>query len=86
MKDYIAKNAEAQPGGVADLYALRKQPDAMFLWLDRARKQNKGSVANSLLIDPLLLRYKDDPRFAKLCQQLGLPSPGQPLPDSASTR
>ncbi|HET7930348.1 MAG TPA: hypothetical protein VFL63_03030, partial [Rhodanobacteraceae bacterium] len=85
LKDYIAKYGKTQPYNVADLYALRKQPDEMFQWLDRARKQNKAGVANNLLTDPLLLRYKHDPRFAALCKQLGLPAPGQPLPAAVAS-
>ncbi|MGH8114814.1 MAG: tetratricopeptide repeat protein [Rhodanobacteraceae bacterium] len=36
LLDYVAKYGNAQPHFVADLYALRKQPDTMFEWLQRA--------------------------------------------------
>jgi len=30
-----------------------------------------------LLVDPLILRYKDDPRFAAFCRKVGLPTPAE---------
>lgn len=80
LQNYIEKRGNAEPYGVADLYAIRKQPDAMFKWLDRALAQQRATLANSLLSDPFALEYKADPRFAKLCHAAGLPAPGEPLP------
>ncbi|MGH8233085.1 MAG: tetratricopeptide repeat protein [Rhodanobacteraceae bacterium] len=82
---YLAKYGKTQPYGVADLYALRKQPDEMFGWLQRALKQRDSNFFNNLLIDPLVLAYQHDPRFAALCKQAGLPLPGRPLPASSSS-
>jgi len=59
---------------IAQVYALRKQPDQVFAWLDRARA-NRDPGISYLLTDPLLLRYKDDPRFAVFCAEVNLPSP-----------
>ena len=28
----------------------------------------------TMLTDPLILRYRDDPRFAAFCREVGLPS------------
>ena len=75
LHDYIAKYGNAQPYYVADLYALRKQPDDMFEWLNRAVAQNDPAIF-SLLFDPFPLAYRDDPRFAALCKQAGLPASG----------
>jgi TolB-like protein/tetratricopeptide (TPR) repeat protein len=80
LKDYVARQGKTQPYYVAELYALRKQPDDTFHWLQRARTETPAITVSGLLSDPLLLRYKDDPRFAALCRQLGLPAPGEPLP------
>lgn len=85
LHDYIAKEGNAQPYYVAGLYALRKQADAMFDWLERARQTDTPAVAAALLSDPFALRYKDDPRFAQLCRALGLPAPGEPLPASVGS-
>jgi hypothetical protein len=51
----------------------------MFDWLQRAAMQTDPGIY-SLLSDPFVLPFKNDPRFAKLCDQLGLPLPGQPVP------
>ncbi|MGN6728633.1 MAG: tetratricopeptide repeat protein [Rhodanobacteraceae bacterium] len=57
---------------IAENFALRKNPDALFAWLDRARKNRDGGII-FLLTDPLILRYRDDPRFAAFCRKVGLP-------------
>ena len=81
LHDYVAKNGNDQPYFVADLYALRKQPDQMFKWLDRALKDNDPGI--NLLTDPFVLAYQHDPRFAALCKVAGLPLPGA-LPTAAA--
>ncbi|MGH8182484.1 MAG: tetratricopeptide repeat protein [Rhodanobacteraceae bacterium] len=77
LHDYIAKQGKAQPYLVADLYALRKQPDEMFDWLRRAWVQRDPDFMSNLLTDPFVLAYRHDPRFAALCKDAGLPVPGQ---------
>ncbi|HET6912866.1 MAG TPA: tetratricopeptide repeat protein [Rhodanobacteraceae bacterium] len=59
---------------IAEIYAVRKQPDPMFQWLERAHANADPGVSN-LLIDPFLLAYKNDPRFAAFCRKVGLPVP-----------
>lgn len=81
---YVTKYGKADALGVAELYALRKQPDQMFDSLQGARAQNPALLATQLLSNPFLLRYKGDPRFATLCGQLGLPAPGKPSPGGSS--
>ncbi len=79
LHDYMATQGKDQPYLVASLYALRKQADAMFDWLQRARVQHDPIFLSSLLTDPFVLAYQHDPRFAALCTQAGLPLPGQSL-------
>ncbi|MGH8233086.1 MAG: tetratricopeptide repeat protein [Rhodanobacteraceae bacterium] len=74
LRNYLVRNGKNQPYNVADLYALRKQSDDMFHWLQRAWMQHDPNFAG-LLSDPFVLPYQHDPRFAVLCQQLGLPLP-----------
>ncbi len=67
---------EKWPNGafqVAEVYALRGDPDKMFEWLERAWSARDSGIG-TLLLDPFLLRYRDDPRFAAFCRKVGLPS------------
>ncbi|MGH8235288.1 MAG: hypothetical protein ACREPU_13995 [Rhodanobacteraceae bacterium] len=84
LQAYIAKHGKAQPYLVADLYAVRKQPDEMFEWLQRAWMQHDPNFGG-LLYDPFPLAYRHDPRFPALCKQAGLPLPARPLPAAAGT-
>jgi hypothetical protein len=59
---------------IADVYALRNDAKATFEWLDRAWSSRDAGIT-SLLYDPFILRYKDDPRFAAFCRKVGLPVP-----------
>ena len=59
---------------MAQVYAVRGESDAMFDWLQRAWKARDPGM-QSLLYDALLLRYRDDPRYAALARQAGLPWP-----------
>jgi len=76
LKLLIDKHADDQPYGIAQIYALRKDPDKAFEWLERASSIRDSGIV-SLLYDPLLLRYKDDPRFAAFCREVGLPTPAE---------
>ena len=75
LKTVIDKQADSAALQIAEAYALRKDPDKMFAWLDRAWA-NRDSGISALLYDVYLLRYKDDPRFAAFCTKVGLPAPG----------
>ncbi|MEO6801185.1 MAG: tetratricopeptide repeat protein [Rhodanobacter sp.] len=74
LQDYLVKNGKTQPYLVADLFALRKQPDKMFQWLQRAFAQDDPQMAG-LLYDPFVLAYQRDPRFVALRKQAGLSEP-----------
>jgi hypothetical protein len=58
---------------IADIFALRKDPGAMFAWLDRAWNNRDGGIG-LMLTDPLVLRYRADPRFVAFCRKVGLPA------------
>ncbi len=59
---------------IAEIYALRQQPDQMFQWLDRAR-DNRDPGLRFLLGDPVFKSHHSDPRFATLCKSINLPPP-----------
>jgi len=84
LRDYVAKYGPTEPYLVADLYAVRKQPDDMFKWLQRASDEHDPYLS-SIVYDPFPLEYRKDPRFAAFCKQAGLPVPGQALAGSSAS-
>ncbi len=76
LRTLIEQDAGGSAYQIAEIYALRNDENATFEWLDRAWS-NRDTGIHHLLYSPLLLRYKDDPRFAALCRKVGLPVPGE---------
>ena len=76
LQRLIEKQGNAVSGryDIARAYALRGDADAMFEWLERDWAHH-GVAAYRILSDPLLLRFRDDPRFAAFCARAGLPAP-----------
>jgi TolB-like protein/Tfp pilus assembly protein PilF len=74
LQQAIAENANENGNyQIAELYALRRDPDHMFEYLDHAWEQRDSGIG-LLLQDPLILRYQHDPRFAAFCKKVGLPT------------
>ena len=78
LKDFIAKDSVGGAFQIAVLYAIRKEPDQMFKWLDTAY-DTRDSGLTQLAVTRFFLPYADDPRFIVLCQKLEvkLPSPSE---------
>jgi TolB-like protein/Flp pilus assembly protein TadD len=72
LNDAISRYSDAGPYQIAEIYAGYHDADTMFEWLERARALADPGLLD-LLDDPLILRYRHDPRFAKLCAELKLP-------------
>jgi len=68
----LNEDALSGPFQVATVYGLRKEPDKMFDWPERAYAEHDPGLTQ-LLGTPFILNYKDDPRFAAFCQKLQLP-------------
>jgi TolB-like protein/Tfp pilus assembly protein PilF len=83
LSQLIEKDADSAAYSIADAYALRNRAKETFAWLDRALSNHDSNIP-TILFDPIILRYKDDPRFAALCHKVGLPSPGE-VPARKST-
>ena len=66
--------AVSGPFQIATVYGLRNEPDKMFDWLERAYTEHDPGLTQ-LLGTPFILNYRDDPRFAVLCQKLKVPVP-----------
>ena len=77
LKDFIAKDSNGGAFQVAVLYAIRKEPDQMFKWLDTAY-DSRDSGLTQLAVTPFFLPYRDDPRFTALCQKLNVRVPSSP--------
>jgi TolB-like protein/Flp pilus assembly protein TadD len=73
LKKLIAGQAGDAAYQIAQVYALRRDPDNTFKWLGRALA-NRDAGIEYLLYDPFILRYRDDPRFAAFCRKVGLPT------------
>jgi serine/threonine-protein kinase len=74
LKDFITKDSNGGAFQIAVLYAIRKEPDQMFKWLDTAY-DTRDSGLTQLAVTPFFLPYRDDPRFAALCQKLNVRVP-----------
>jgi TolB-like protein/Tfp pilus assembly protein PilF len=74
LRTLIDKNASLAPYQIAQVYALRDDAKETFAWLDRAWSDRDSGI-QYLLLDPLILRYRDDPRLAAFCHKVGLPTP-----------
>jgi TolB-like protein/Tfp pilus assembly protein PilF len=61
---------------IAQVYAVRRDGDKAFEWLNRAWDERDAGIAQ-LLYDPFFFRFKDDPRFAAFCRKVGLPTPAE---------
>jgi len=75
LKKLIAEDADDSGNQIASVYALRKEPEKMFEWLEHAWTAHDPGVTE-LLYNPFLLAYKDDPRFIAFAQKIGvMPKP-----------
>ncbi len=69
----IGKYSYGGPFQIAVVYALRKEPDRVFEWLDEALKV-RDSGMTQLFVTPFLIDYRDDPRFVAIAAKLGVDS------------
>ena len=74
LRTLIDKNGSLAPYQIAQVYALRDDAKETFAWLDRAWSLRDPGI-QYLLLDPFILRYRDDPRLAAFCRKVGLPTP-----------
>ena len=79
LKKLIDENAEDAGSQIATVYALRKDPEKMFEWLEHAWTTHDGGVTE-LLYNPFLRAYKDDPRFIAFAQKIGVMPKTAPKP------
>ena len=70
LKKLIDENADDAGSQIAQVYALRKEPEKMFEWLEHAWATHDSGVIE-MLYDPFLRAYKDDPRFIAFGKRSG---------------
>jgi len=73
LNHLIATQSDVSSYQIAEVYALRRDPDQTFAWLNRAWANRDPGIA-FLLFDPFILRYQKDPRFSAFCKKVGLPT------------
>jgi TolB-like protein len=71
LKKLIDENGDQGASQIAQVYALRKEPDKMFEWLEHGWPTNDPGV-DELLTQPFMRAYKDDPRFIAFAQKVGV--------------
>jgi hypothetical protein len=71
LKKLIDEHADESGSQIASVYALRKEPEKMFEWLEHAWTTHDAGVTE-LLKDPFLRAYKDDSRFIAFAQKVGV--------------
>lgn len=65
--------AKTSPYAIAQAYALRGDVDKTVAWLERTPAHD----IFFMLADPIILRFRNDPRLIAFCQKTGLPPPGE---------
>ncbi len=78
LKTLVDTQADISAFQIAEVFALRADPERMFEWLDHAIEIRDPGIAR-LWFDPFILRYKHDPRFIAFCDRVGLPTTGDGL-------
>lgn len=68
----IDRSGDGSAYQIAEVYALRGEPDKVFEWLDRALGHRDPGLRR-LSLDPFITRYRDDPRYQQMRRKLGLP-------------
>ena len=71
LKKLIDEDADDAGVQIAQVYALRREPEKMFEWLEHAWTTHDSGVTE-LLNNPFLRAYKDDPRFIAFAQKIGV--------------
>jgi TolB-like protein/Flp pilus assembly protein TadD len=74
VQDFITQHATTGAFQLAVAYALRKEPDKMFEWLDRSYAIHDSGLTQ-LVYSPFITDYREDPRFAALCAKLHIAVP-----------
>lgn len=67
----IAENANDGTYQIADVYAVRQEPERAFAWLDKSWAVRDAGVS-LILWDPFFKPYRTDPRFIAFARKIGV--------------
>ncbi len=67
----IKEDSNSMAYQIAEVYALRNEPDKAMEWLQTSYDTRDAGTAG-LLIDPLLKNVRDDPRYLAMLKKMGL--------------
>jgi tetratricopeptide (TPR) repeat protein len=70
---FIEQNQSWAAFLIAGIYAWHGDKEAAFNWLEQAYQRHSGMLSQ-MLLDPLLVSLKDDPRWKDLTGRIGLPN------------
>ncbi len=73
LADLIANSRDSLAYQIAETYAVRRELDKAFEWLQVAFDNHDGGMP-SLLVDPLLHNLRDDPRYKALIAKMNFPA------------
>jgi serine/threonine-protein kinase len=71
LQTLIKGNADDAGSQIASVYALRRDSDQVFRWLDHAWVTRDPGVME-LRINPFLLAFENDPRFTAFARKIGV--------------
>ncbi|HXY00026.1 MAG TPA: tetratricopeptide repeat protein, partial [Candidatus Limnocylindrales bacterium] len=71
LTQLTAKYGQVAASQIAEAYAYRNERDQAFHWLERARLQHDSGLGR-IKVNWLLKNLRNDPRFARLLQQVNL--------------
>ena len=74
LNDFVAKDSTGGAFQIAVLYAIRKEPEQMFKWLETAYAAHDSGLVQ-VAITPFFIPYRDDPRFTELGHKLNVQLP-----------
>ena len=67
----IANFGERNPVTIAQVYAIRREPERMFEWLDRACAQHDGGLT-LIQLDPVVRNLRGDSRYRAVLAKMNL--------------
>jgi len=72
LQELIDRQADHAAYNIAEVYAFRGEIDNAFEWLERSYENRDGGMP-LMMLDPLLVKLHDDPRWEPFLDKMGFP-------------